>query len=62
MHPLARAPFSRFAKWTEHAAATHSVGPRGGQIGVWLFIGLLIGFSHTLQLVRSTQEPGSSRS
>ncbi len=55
MHPYARSPFSRFAKWTAHATG-HPVAfvLATVTIVVWLVSGPLFGFSDTWQLVINT--------
>jgi low affinity Fe/Cu permease len=55
MYPYPRSPFSRFAKWTAHAAG-HPLAFvfAAGTIGVWLITGPLFGFSDTWQLVINT--------
>jgi low affinity Fe/Cu permease len=55
MYPYRRSPFSRFAKWTAHAAG-HPLAFvfAAGTIGVWLITGPLFGFSDTWQLVINT--------
>jgi low affinity Fe/Cu permease len=55
MYPYPRSPFSRFAKWTAHAAG-HPLAFvfAAGTIGLWLITGPLFGFSDTWQLVINT--------
>src|SRR3954451_10964772 len=55
MYPYPRSPFSRFARWTAHAAghpATFMLAAL--TIVVWLVTGPLFGFSDTWQLVINT--------
>jgi low affinity Fe/Cu permease len=55
MHPYARSPFARFAKWTAHATGHPAAfGLAALTIVVWLVTGPLFQFSDTWQLVINT--------
>ena len=50
-----RSPFSRFAKWTSHAAGHPTVfGLAVLIVVIWTLTGPLFGFSNTWQLVINT--------